>query len=108
MIEKRRKRDRRREVRRVRAGQIRWRRTGTCTTFHGWLSDVSPASVSFIAPARSRPASGEEIEVFGSDRGQQRYRMTRIAPYDQRLSLVACRRVSPCAVEWDVPPTMEA
>ena len=108
MLEKRRQHDRRGEVRGVRAGQIRWRRAGTCTTFRGWLSDASPASVSFIAPDRSRPASGEEIEVFGADRGQRRYRVARIAPYDERLSLVACRRVSRHAVEWDVPPSTEA
>ncbi len=107
MIEKRDPGDRRRERRIAQAGRIRWRKAGTHTTFHGWLSDQSRSSVSFVASASARPTCGEEIEVIASNRSRQRYRVTRTASYDDRLSLIGCRSGSSRAVKQGTPSGLE-
>ena len=90
MIEKRRRDNRRCEPRHAHAGRVLWRKPGTYATFPGWLSDRSSSGVSFVAAARIRPASGDEIELIGADRTRQRFRVTRVASYDAQLSLIAC------------------
>lgn len=97
MREEQRKRERRSEHRYARAGHVTWRKAGTGTMFHGWLSDISPSSVSFIAPAAQEPSCGEDLEVLNMGRSGQVYRVTRISAYDDRLSLIAGRREHPAA-----------
>jgi hypothetical protein len=87
--------DRRRTVRRDAVGRIRWRRTGSDWYAAGWLSDRSPADLSFIASRTHEPSPDEQIELRTPDRGRQFARVTRVASYDDELSLVACRMVSP-------------
>ena len=95
MTEKRATDDRRTQARQAQAGRIMWRKAGDHATFAGWLSDLSPSSVSFVASARVQPTAGDEIEVIDPDRSRHAYRVTRIAPYDARLALVACRSTAP-------------
>lgn len=95
MIEKRKlgRCDRRREPRYASAGAISWRRAGSDRAFIGWLSDTSRSSLSFIASSENEPSFDEAIEVTGSDRCRRAFRTTRIARYDDNLSLIACRNV---------------
>ncbi|MCP4590459.1 MAG: hypothetical protein GY842_06935 [bacterium] len=95
MTEKRANQDRRQETRDPRAGRIMWRKRGNHAVFAGWLSDLSPSSVSFVASARIQPGAGEEIEVIDTDRSRLVYRVARVAPYDSRLALIACRSAEP-------------
>ncbi|MBP7936131.1 MAG: hypothetical protein KA354_15930 [Phycisphaerae bacterium] len=86
-------RDRRKTVRRDAVGRIRWRRIGSDWYAAGWLSDRSPADLSFIASRANEPSPDEEIELRTPDRDRQFARVTRVASYDDELSLVACRVV---------------
>ncbi|HOW72532.1 MAG TPA: hypothetical protein PKY77_18180 [Phycisphaerae bacterium] len=86
-------RDRRKTVRRDAVGRIRWRRIGSDWYAAGWLSDRSPADLSFIASRTNEPSPDEEIELRTPDRDRQFARVTRVASYDDELSLVACRVV---------------
>ena len=94
MAEKREHWDRRREPRYPTVGRVTWKKGSSKTTLRGWLSDTSRSSASFVAAAARQPSLGEEIEMIDSDRPQQRCRVMRIAPYDARLSLIACRNVA--------------
>ena len=94
MIDKRSARDRRCETRWALAGTILWRAAGSDRTFFGWLSDTSRSSLSFIATSQNAPSFGEVIDVAVSDRCRYVFRTTRIAPYDDDLSLIACRNVT--------------
>jgi hypothetical protein len=97
MIEKRKARgaDRRRESRYPLASRLSWRKAGNDKRLVGWLSDTSRSSVSFIASRRNQPSFGEMIEMIGPDRHEHALRVTRVAPYDENLSLIACRGVGP-------------
>lgn len=88
-------RDRRQTVRRDAVGRIRWRRTGSDWYAAGWLSDRSPVDLSFIASRANEPSPDEEIELRTPDRDRHFARVTRVASYDDELSLVACCMVSP-------------
>jgi len=97
MIEKRQARgeDRRCESRCPTTGTLSWRKAGTHTNLFGWLSDTSRSSVSFIALTRRQPSFGEMIEMIGPDGHGHALRVTRVASYDEDLSLIACRGVVP-------------
>lgn len=97
MIEKRKPqgRDRRCESRYSLGGTFSWRKAGGDRKFVGWLSDTSRSSVSFITSRRSQPSFGEMIEMIGSDDHEHALRVTRVASYDEDLSLIACRGVAP-------------
>ncbi len=83
--------ERRTERRLPTAGRVCWRRLDNNVKFLGWLSDTSPASVSFVTSAAAQPAYGEELELLRDNHPWQRCRVTRMAPYDDHFSLVACR-----------------
>lgn len=87
-------RDRRKTVRRDAVGRIRWRRAGSDWYAAGWLSDRSSADLSFIASRANEPSPDEEIELRTPDRDRQFARVTRVASYDDELSLVACRMLT--------------
>ncbi len=91
MHEKRQRRDRRSDPRYPLAGKIFWRKPARTLNVLGWLSDTSRSGVSFVTKDNDRIVLGEEIELLNASREIQRYCITRIAPYDSRLSLVACR-----------------
>ena len=97
MIEKRKARgaDRRRESRYPLASTLSWRKAGHDKRFVGWLSDTSRSSVSFIASRKSQPSFGEVVKMTGPDGHEQALRVTRVAPYDETLSLIAGRGVGP-------------
>ncbi|MCK4660853.1 MAG: hypothetical protein KAV82_15140 [Phycisphaerae bacterium] len=99
MIEKRERRDRRTEPRWAKAGKVSWGNAGTYATFPAWLSDESRSSVSFITSAGTLPDLGDRIELIGLHLFPQQYHVTRTAPYDGRLSLIACRRARAVQVE---------
>ena len=93
MPEQRAKSDRRSAQRHDAAGRVLWNRPGRHSKYAGWLSDASPSGASFVT-ATTRPLSvGDVVEVqpLGADSAPQRCQVTRIAPYDRRLSLVACK-----------------
>ena len=94
MAERRERWDRRREPRYPTVGRVTWKREGSKTTSRAWMSDTSRSSASFVAAAARQPSLGEEIEMIDSDQSKQRCRVMRIAPYDARLSLIACRNVA--------------
>jgi c-di-GMP-binding flagellar brake protein YcgR len=94
MAERRKRWDRRREPRSATAGRATWTKRTCKTTFRGWLSDISRSGASFIAATAQQPSLGEEIQIIDSDRSKQRCRVMRIAPYDDYLSLIACRKVA--------------
>jgi hypothetical protein len=83
-------RDRRRDRRYPLAGTLSWCRSHDADMLTGWSSDTSRSSLSFVTARRNEPAFGEIIEMSGSGRPSQVFRVTRTAPYDDRLSLVAC------------------
>ena len=107
MIEKRQGCDRRGDYRHPAAGQCMWRKSGSRATFQGWLSDRSRTSVSFITASAAPSASGDEIELIGPGRSHRQYRITRIAPYDGHLSLIACRGARSRGEEQTVLPPLE-
>lgn len=91
----RRESDRRREHRYELAGRICWGRPEVGESHAGWLSDASDRSVSFITASGSKPKFGEEVELnTGLAWAPPRGRVERIAPYDEHLCLVACRRIN--------------
>jgi len=93
MPEQRTKSDRRSEQRHVAAGRVFWNRRGRHFTHAGWLSDASPSSASFVTATSGGLSVGDVVEVQpqGGDSAPQRCQVTRIAAYDRRLSLVACK-----------------
>ena len=93
MLERRDMHDRRREERHSAAGRISWRKAGGRMGCVGWLSDRSRSSVSFIASAGLQPRCNQEVELTDADGYNERYRVTRVTAYDDKLSLIACRRL---------------
>lgn len=91
--------ERRTERRLPTAGRVCWRRLDNNVKFVGWLSDASSTSVSFVTSAASQPAYGEELELLRDNRPRQRCRVTRMAPYDDHFSLIACRVIPEHEVE---------
>lgn len=83
-------RDRRRDRRYPLAGILCWRRAHDDDALSGWSSDTSRSSLSFVTSQRNEPAFGEIIEMSAGGHALQVFRVTRTAPYDDRLSLVAC------------------
>lgn len=83
--------DRRNEQRAPVAGRVQWRKESSDDTYRGWLSDRSEASLSFVAGTENRPTTGEWLEIMDSAGFRGRYRVTRVASYDGRLCVVACR-----------------
>jgi hypothetical protein len=90
MAERRECWDRRREPRYPTVGRIAWKKEGGKTTFRGWLSDTSRSSASFVAGTAHQPSLGERIELVQPGDFRQRCRVTRLASYNDDLSLVAC------------------
>jgi len=90
--------DRRTEQRYHTAGRVAWMPAGMPHGHVGWLSDRSRLSVSFVTSGRSQPATGQEIEIRCPAFPPERFRVTRVAPYDDHLALVACRRTRPRSV----------
>ena len=86
--------DRRTEPRYEAAGQITWRRPTSRVGLLGWLDNSSRSGVAFVAAARLRPIFGEQIEVRGPNQNTQFYRVTRVTPRGEELSLVACQAVA--------------
>ena len=95
MREKPRHDERRREPRYPLRGMILWAPTDGKRTFTGWLSDVSPRSVSFIASSSRKPALGDEVELHRTGCLRKRCRVTRTSTYShgESLVLVACSNV---------------
>lgn len=91
MMERRRRLERRAERRYALGGRIFWRKPGSKLDVRGWLSDTSLSGVSFVTGTGRRPTLNEDIELTAPDRSTLRCRVARIAPYDSRLSLVACK-----------------
>ncbi len=91
MKERRESEDRRLELRAEASGKISWFRRDGQEPLQGWLSDRSCSSFSFITAASTQPGMGEAIEVIGAFPMIRRGCVTRVAPYDESLSLVACR-----------------
>jgi len=91
--------ERRTELRLPTAGRVCWRRLDNSVKFVGWLSDASPLSVSFVTSAASQPSFGEELELLKEGEPLRRCRVTRMAPYDDHFSLVACRVIPENEVE---------
>ena len=91
MAEQRTKSDRRSEQRHDAAGRVFWNKPGRHIKYAAWLSDASPSGTSFVTETSTRLSVGDVVEVqpHGADSAPQRCRVTRIAPYDRRLSLVA-------------------
>jgi hypothetical protein len=87
-------RERRRESRFPAAGRICWKRHDKNIKFVGWLSDASSSSISFVTSAMTQPSYGEELEVIRDDNSLRRCRVTRLAPYDDHFSLIACQYIS--------------
>ncbi len=83
--------DRRTEQRRPAGGRISWRRADDGETHRAWLSDVSARSLSFVAGAGTPPRPGERLEVRDTGGARRCCCVTRVAPYDARLTLVAAR-----------------
>jgi hypothetical protein len=94
MIEKRQGHDRRGDPRQARAGRITWRKVGTPVTLSGWLSDASRSGLSFVASTRTGLKQGDRLEWLGADSVRRHYSVTRVAPYDEHLSLIACRQAA--------------
>ena len=101
MQEKRTKSDRRSEERHDAAGRVFWNQPGRCSTYAGWLSDDSLSGTSFVTATSRRLSVGDVVEVQpqGADSAPQRCQVTRIAPYDRRLSLVACKSAGEGALQ---------
>ena len=99
MTERRIERDRRSEPRYPVAGRVFWRKPGRSLSYPGWLSDASASSASFITAGPVRLTVGEQVQLSGSKHAAQHCRVTRIAPYDDNLSLVACRTPPGAAAE---------
>lgn len=93
MIDKRSGSDRRSERRYPAAGKIFWQTTGRRGRSVGWLSDRSASSVSFITAAGVGVQPGEAIDLIDAKNVTQQCRVTRTEPYDEHLSLVACRKL---------------
>jgi len=72
------------------AGRVRWQAEGSVTTHRGWLSDRSHTTLSFITGSHAQPSTGDRLVITGSSGSVRRYRVTRIASYDNRACLVAC------------------
>lgn len=87
--------ERRRDLRTPVAGRIRWNNVNRRGGYAAWLSDRSPSSVAFIMSTATVPLMDEEIELTGPNAPAGRLRIARIAPYDDALSLVAARHVTP-------------
>lgn len=94
MHEGRRARDRRSETRTSAAGRISWKLARGRENGWGLLSDESGSSVSFITSNRCPPELGAEIDLVGASRPRRRYRVTRVWPFDETLSVIACRSTS--------------
>lgn len=85
--------ERRREARRMRSGRLIWTSlTGPDRT--GWVSDIGPSSLSFVTPNQRTIRQGSTIHVRERS-GDSPLKVIRITPYDERLSLIACRRERP-------------
>jgi hypothetical protein len=93
MIDKRRGSDRRSERRYPAAGKIFWQTAGKRDRKTGWLSDRSASSVSFITAAGIGVQPGETIDLIDATNVTQQCQVARTEPYDERLSLIACRRL---------------
>ncbi len=83
--------DRRTERRRPVGGRIRWRRADDDELHRAWLSDVSVRSLSFVVGAAAPPRPGERLEVQDAGGARRSCCVTRVAPYDAHLMLVAAR-----------------
>ena len=94
MHEGRRSWDRRSETRTSAAGRVSWEQIHGGENGWGLLSDASGSSVSFITSNRSQPELGAEIDLVGASRPRRRYRVTRVWPFDESLSVIACRSTS--------------
>lgn len=106
LVERRGDADRRREERHPVGGRIHWTRAGRSLAFTGWLSDVSDSSVSFISSSRNSLRPGEEIEVTKDSGGlPPHFQIIRITPFDEKLSLIACRAMTPSSGSGFAPGT---
>ncbi|MCK6457959.1 MAG: hypothetical protein L6Q92_15700 [Phycisphaerae bacterium] len=85
------------------SGRIEWKRAGDDGLRRGWLSDRATDSLSFIVGTDVRPSLDDVIEIVHVDRPPENLRVTRIAPYDDHLSVVAGRLV----VTMPVPPVID-
>jgi hypothetical protein len=83
-------RDRRRDQRHALARTLSWRRPHEHDMRAGWTSDTSRSSLSFVTARADEPSFGEIIETSMDDRSTGMFRVTRVATYDERFSLVAC------------------
>ncbi len=90
MMEKRDRQDRRSENRYPIAERILWKTAGSdfCP---GWVSDRSSSSISFVTAMNDPLSQNEEIELVGSNKSCDRFRVTRTSHYGEHF-LVACRR----------------
>ena len=93
MFERRREGDRRSEERWPAAGRISWQKAYGFESGWGVLSDASCSSVSFVTSARGRPEPGAQVNIVAGDHPKGSYRVARVAAFDEKLSLIACRSV---------------
>jgi len=91
MNERRRESDRRDDLRRPACGRVSWTKSSSDRTYLGWLSDQSSTSLSFLAGTSCRPSLDEQVVVMGPDRKRRSAQVARIAPFDDHVSLIACR-----------------
>ncbi len=91
MREQRARFDRRTEERYPLGGRISWRPAGDTINHPGWLCDTSMTSVSFITPERQEPVPNDQIELSGQGCSRLCCRVTRVASYGGRMSLVGCQ-----------------
>ena len=90
------KQDRRSQPRRrTPANRVSWTRENADRVCTGWVSDVATSSVAFVTATRDQPAPGEALELtLGATGPHPQYRhvrVARLAPFDSRFTLVACR-----------------
>ena len=90
------KQDRRSQPRRrTPADRVNWTRENADRVCTGFGSDVATSSIAFVTATRDQPALGEALELTlnaGGPRPQYRHvRVARLAPFDSRFTLVACR-----------------
>ena len=99
MTERRTEQDRRSEPRYPVAGRVLWGKPGRSPSCLAWLSDASASSASFITANHAHLTVGAQVQLAGSKHAARHYRVTRLAPYDDKLSLVACRASAPDVAE---------
>ena len=85
--------ERRRERRLPVAGRVKWCNVNCENAYWAWLSDASPSSIAFIMSTDTLALMDDEIVLTGPNAPHGTLRITRIAPYDDALSLVAAQRL---------------